>query len=846
MTPVVHAERTAPSEVAGWRDAEGVVERVAHGSARVLAVVPGAAGSGKSMLLARIAGALRHRGIPVAEGLDAARDRESDERRPVILIDDAHEIAGDDVESLGRLLDGDGPHVVVAFRPTPRSPAWGCLEALARQHRTIVGLRPLTDAEVRARAADLLGDRYEHADRILELAHGNPRLCDALLAAVRDEGWDPTGEVPVPERVVDLVTAEVDAMDRDVREFLLALAVGYSHAGPALATAPRFALTDTRDLLAVARASGMARADGSVVPIVRSALLRIALPDELWDLRHELVEAMSDADAPMAEVAMELADQDFRDPRVAAALEAHGDHLLPTDPVGACRAFAAAVRAGSDQARVAARRAQAAWAAGDERAAERIVDRLLTRADAPDLARAVHVAAAVWARQGMLRRSADAYARLAETDRTAAPLAAICLAGIGDLERARATVADADDVPYPTSWHVASTGLAEGVLTAFRGDADRALSRLVHASSVMNESDELLPLAESPAVLAAQVALNAGELRIADDVLAAALDAAQGGPAFTGRLNLMRALVALRADRPAEARVHLDAADSGSAWGHRDSLLAHAVRVGLARHGGDVAALVRAWDGARRAIAAMQVDVYAIPALTELVVAAARLDELHLVEPHLTAAWGLFDGIGTESGWSVALHWAAAEAAMLRNDAGALQQHLAVLETATEHRVAASLAGAGRTWWAALGGDVRVDSVERAVRALVDAGYPWDAARLAGHAAGRAAEHRDSLHLLALARSLHPEDTGPAPRRGGSVEQGTDHAAAPSQLSAREIEVARLVLEGRTYAEIGRTIFISPRTAEHHIARIRRRLGASTRSELLARLRAELDGPEGR
>ena len=49
------------------------------------------------------------------------------------------------------------------------------------------------------------------------------------------------------------------------------------------------------------------------------------------------------------------------------------------------------------------------------------------------------------------------------------------------------------------------------------------------------------------------------------------------------------------------------------------------------------------------------------------------------------------------------------------------------------------------------------------------------------------------------------------------------------------------MLEGRTYAEIGTAIFISPRTAEHHIARIRRRLGVTTRSELLARLRLELD-----
>jgi DNA-binding CsgD family transcriptional regulator len=54
------------------------------------------------------------------------------------------------------------------------------------------------------------------------------------------------------------------------------------------------------------------------------------------------------------------------------------------------------------------------------------------------------------------------------------------------------------------------------------------------------------------------------------------------------------------------------------------------------------------------------------------------------------------------------------------------------------------------------------------------------------------------------------------------------------------------VLEGKTYREIGEAIYISPRTAEHHIARMRRRLGAESRSDLLARLRLALapENPE--
>jgi DNA-binding CsgD family transcriptional regulator len=59
-------------------------------------------------------------------------------------------------------------------------------------------------------------------------------------------------------------------------------------------------------------------------------------------------------------------------------------------------------------------------------------------------------------------------------------------------------------------------------------------------------------------------------------------------------------------------------------------------------------------------------------------------------------------------------------------------------------------------------------------------------------------------------------------------------------LSDREREVARLVVAGQTYREIGGRLYISAKTVEHHVSRMRQRLGASNRSDLLARLRGEL------
>jgi DNA-binding CsgD family transcriptional regulator len=40
------------------------------------------------------------------------------------------------------------------------------------------------------------------------------------------------------------------------------------------------------------------------------------------------------------------------------------------------------------------------------------------------------------------------------------------------------------------------------------------------------------------------------------------------------------------------------------------------------------------------------------------------------------------------------------------------------------------------------------------------------------------------------------------------------------------------------YRDIGAQLFISAKTVEHHVARIRRRLGAESRSEMLSMLRA--------
>ncbi|MFN8130011.1 MAG: response regulator transcription factor [Solirubrobacteraceae bacterium] len=55
----------------------------------------------------------------------------------------------------------------------------------------------------------------------------------------------------------------------------------------------------------------------------------------------------------------------------------------------------------------------------------------------------------------------------------------------------------------------------------------------------------------------------------------------------------------------------------------------------------------------------------------------------------------------------------------------------------------------------------------------------------------------------------------------------------PDDLTEREVEVLRLIALGHTNAEIGQQLYLSVRTVESHRAHIQRKLGRTTRAELV-------------
>lgn len=88
-------------------------------------------------------------------------------------------------------------------------------------------------------------------------------------------------------------------------------------------------------------------------------------------------------------------------------------------------------------------------------------------------------------------------------------------------------------------------------------------------------------------------------------------------------------------------------------------------------------------------------------------------------------------------------------------------------------------------------------------------------------------------YLIHLARELdHP----PAPSGTHVLAHAAEaRADAPAtgdeRLSRREIEVLRLLADGRTTAEIAAALTVSPFTARNHISSIQRKLGARNRVE---------------
>jgi DNA-binding CsgD family transcriptional regulator len=267
----------------------------------------------------------------------------------------------------------------------------------------------------------------------------------------------------------------------------------------------------------------------------------------------------------------------------------------------------------------------------------------------------------------------------------------------------------------------------------------------------------------------------------------------------------------------------------------RDWIFAVALEVGVARRNSDLATLRRTWEQACEAVLRHPVDLFSLLPLGEFAAAAARLRDQERLAPHLTQALALLRALGNPPLWTTQLHWGLLHAAIIDENSAAAEEHAAALALNRDHsRYCAIVSAGAECWLDVVAGKVDPDRVEEAARSLHAVGLWWDASRLAGQAAIRTSDRQAMVRLLDCARLLQGRPVSSRRAAEGEVPAVAEDAG---KLSDREREVAQLVLEGMTYRQVGDRLFISAKTVEHHMARMRQRLGSTSRSDLLAQLR---------
>lgn len=98
------------------------------------------------------------------------------------------------------------------------------------------------------------------------------------------------------------------------------------------------------------------------------------------------------------------------------------------------------------------------------------------------------------------------------------------------------------------------------------------------------------------------------------------------------------------------------------------------------------------------------------------------------------------------------------------------------------------------------------------------------------HRGARSAEEAaDTLSAEASAGGLDAECVRAVVEAAGHTEVRV-RAAWPAGLSDREVEVLRLIARGLSNRGIAKRLFISPRTAEHHVQHVYAKIGSSTRA----------------
>lgn len=803
-------------------------------------VVTGGIGTGKSTVLAEIRDALRNAGRVVL----TRAPRSGDALEAAFVVDDVHLLGDSEIASLTEKVADPSATVVVAGEPlTQRMPLHTLTTALEREN-PVVRLGPLTASEVgRALSnAPNAPATQETVRSVLAATAGLPFLLSAASAA----------DAPA-EAARYALLQRLRRVDDDTRDALLILSLSHELGPDDVAAALRLSGGEASALVDRARAAGLVEPshDRRFVRMVHESLAQIAGAARHHEIETALLASQLELSTLSADLAVRLAEHGLRDDRLAEALAEHAAHNRAR-PARAARLYRAAVTAGA--AAVSTRLADALALAGDCTTAARMADELLGSEDPGERATAVRIAASVAMHDGSAAQAADLFRWLGpypDVLISSASTTAFLAAGDGAAARAASS---SESAGPPTSTARAARSLAEGLVLSLDQPFAVTVARLGQAVTAEYQAGGVAP--DTPAALVTLAALHGGDSVRARSVVSRAVRAggADGSSdeAFSAaRHRLLLGWVKMQDGQLGAAGADAAAAaEAGEDLHRRDALWAAALRTAIARRSGDSGAVQKHWYAAVEVLAEYSIDLFSLLPLGELWVAGARMRQVDRLEHTLAEAWELLSALGDPVLWSVPLHWAGVHAGILANSPGAVAPHgQALTAAAGQSAFARALANAGRTWLRVLANHVDTDEVTTAARALAQFGLTWDGTRLASQAALQTPDARVSQTMLQLARDLKQTSTVEEMELTPATTVSSEPAAptpsrASTKLSDREREVAELLLLGMPYRDIGSQLFISAKTVEHHVARIRRRLGAESRTEMLSMLRAML-APQG-
>ncbi len=827
------------------RDAVATLVTSPTEPAKVL--VSGGVGTGKTSTLTVLRKALRAAGVTVI----ARAPRAGDPSDAAVVVDDAHLLDAGELQRLLDLVGEPAATVVIGTEPRWQQPALTALHTAMAREAPVVSLEPLTASDVHRMVAEALGaaPHPELVRATMAATAGLPFLVAAAITAVAT----PDG-APPPDAITDAITGatrvalieRLRRIDEPVLDTLLLSSLSQEIGPDDVAAALGADQDEAQRLVDIARASGLIAPSHS--PAFTSSLHQ-GLAQIIGAARHHHLETallrtqLDDATLSM-DLALRLAEHGLRDPQLAHALAALAARSKG-EPALAARLYRAAADVGASD--LDATLADALALTGDCAAAGRLADELLASADPGERATAVRIAASVAMHDGSAAQAAELFRWLGpHSDAVVGAAAVVATLGVGDVASARAAL-EVQATGPPTSTARAARGLAEGLLLTLDDTYPTAIARL--GQSVSEQSTPVVT-PDTPAALVTLIAMHGGDSVRARSVIGRAVRRTGDDEGFVAQ----RHTLLLGWARMLDGQLAAAGADAAGAATHdlhpRDALWTAALQTAVARRNGDSGAMQKHWYAAVEVLTEYSVDLFALLPLGELWVAAARLRQLDAIAPALDEAFALLHLLGDPALWSVPLHWAGVHAGILANSPASVAPHGQALATAAATSpFARALANAGRTWLRVLANHVDTDEVTAAARSLAQFGLTWDATRLASQAALQTPDGRLSGAMLQLARDLKlatPDGEDTADVAGVPAVPGPTRGPSPtpsSRLSDREREVAELLLQGMPYRDIGSQLFISAKTVEHHVARIRRRLGAESRSELISMLRAMLGTP---